>query len=33
MVGHQLRGLYYNYDDKYFLGNKWKEHKLFMAIS
>jgi hypothetical protein len=29
----QLKGLYYNYDDKYFLGHKCKEQNLFMAIS
>jgi hypothetical protein len=29
----QLKGLCYNCDDKYFTGNKCKEHTLFMAIS
>jgi hypothetical protein len=29
----QLKGLCYNYDDKYFRGHKCKEHKFFMAIS
>jgi hypothetical protein len=29
----QLKGLRYNYDDKYFLGRKCKEQKMFMAIS
>jgi hypothetical protein len=29
----QLKGLCYNCDDKYFLGHKCKEQKLFMAIS
>jgi hypothetical protein len=33
MVEHQLKGLCYNCDEKYFLGHKCKEHKLFMAIS
>jgi hypothetical protein len=33
MVEHQLKGLCYNCDDKYFPGHKCKEHKLFMAIS
>jgi hypothetical protein len=29
----QLKGLCYNCDDKYFPGHKYKEQKLFMAIS
>jgi len=33
MVERQLKGLCYNYDDKYFLGHKCKEQKIFMAIS
>jgi hypothetical protein len=33
MVECQLQGLCYNCDEKYFLGHKWKEQKLFMAIS
>jgi hypothetical protein len=33
MAEHQLKGLCHNCDDKYFLGHKCKEHKLFMAIS
>jgi hypothetical protein len=33
MVECQLKGLCYNCDDKYFLGHKCKEQKLFMAIS
>jgi hypothetical protein len=33
MVERQLKGLCYNCDDKYFLGNKCKEQKIFMAIS
>jgi hypothetical protein len=33
MVECQLKGLYYNCDDKYFSGHKCKEQKLFMAIS
>jgi hypothetical protein len=33
MVELQLKGLFYNCDDKYFSGNKCKEHKKFMAIS
>jgi hypothetical protein len=30
---HQLKGLCYNCDEKYFMGHKCKEQKLFMAIS
>jgi hypothetical protein len=33
MVEHQLKGLCYNCDEKYFPGNKCKEQKKFMAIS
>jgi hypothetical protein len=33
MVERQLKGLCYNYDEKYFLGHKCKEQNLFMAIS
>ena len=33
MVERQLKGLCYNCDDKYFLGHKCKEKKIFMAIS
>jgi hypothetical protein len=33
MVEHQLKGLCYNYDDKYFTGHKCKEKNIFMAIS
>jgi hypothetical protein len=33
MVEHQLKGLFYNCDEKYFPGYKCKEHKLFMDIS
>jgi hypothetical protein len=33
MVEHQLKGLYYNCDEKYFPRHKCKEKKLFMAIS
>jgi hypothetical protein len=33
MVEHQLKGLCYNYDDKYFPSHKCKEQKIFMAIS
>jgi hypothetical protein len=33
MVECQLKGLCYNFDDKYFPGHKCKEQKLFMAIS
>jgi hypothetical protein len=29
----QLKGLCYNYDDKYFLGHNCKEQNIFMAIS
>jgi hypothetical protein len=32
MVKHQLIGLCYNWDEKYFLGHKYKEQKLFMVI-
>jgi hypothetical protein len=33
MVECQLKGLFYNCDDKYFMGHKCKEQNLFMAIS
>jgi hypothetical protein len=33
MVERQLKGLYYNCDDKYFLRHKCKEHKFFMAMN
>jgi hypothetical protein len=33
IVEHQLKGLCYNCDDKYFAGHKCKEQKIFMAIS
>jgi hypothetical protein len=33
MVERQLKVLCYNYDEKYFLGHKCKEQKIFMAIS
>jgi hypothetical protein len=33
MDEHQLKGIFYNCDEKYFSGNKCKEQKLFMAIS
>jgi hypothetical protein len=33
MDEHQLKGLCYNCDEKYFLGHKCKEKNLFMAIS
>ena len=33
MVEHQLKGLCYHCDDKYFLGHKCKEKNLFMDIS
>jgi hypothetical protein len=33
MAECQLKGLFYNCDDKYFLGHKCKEKNLFMAIS
>jgi hypothetical protein len=29
----QLKGIFYNCDEKYFLRHKCKEKKLFMAIS
>jgi hypothetical protein len=33
MVERQINCLFYNCDEKYFLGHKCKEHKLFMGIS
>jgi hypothetical protein len=33
MVEHQLKGLHYNCDEKYFPEHKCKEQNLFMAIS
>jgi hypothetical protein len=33
MVEHQLKGLCYNCDDKYFPGHKCKEENIFIAIS
>jgi hypothetical protein len=33
MAEHQLKGLCYNCDDKYFPGHKCKEQNIFMAIS
>jgi hypothetical protein len=33
MVEHQLKGICYNCDEKYFPGHKCKEQKLFMVIS
>jgi hypothetical protein len=33
MVERQLKGLFYNCDDKYFPGHKCKEQNIFMAIS
>jgi hypothetical protein len=33
MVEHQLKGLCYNCDDKYFMRHKCKEQNIFMAIS
>ena len=33
MDEHQLKGLCYNFDDKYFPGHKCKEQSLFIAIS
>jgi len=33
MDEHQLKGLCYNCDDKYFSGHKCKEQNIFMAIS
>jgi len=32
MVECQLKGIYYNYDDKYFSGHKCKEHNFFIAM-
>jgi hypothetical protein len=32
MVGHQLKGIFYNCDEKCFLRHKCKEQKLFMTI-
>jgi hypothetical protein len=33
MVECQLKGLCYDYDEKYFMGHKCKEQNIFMAIS
>jgi hypothetical protein len=33
MVEHQLKGVFYNCDDKYFRGTKSKEQNIFMAMS
>jgi hypothetical protein len=33
MVERQLKGLFYNYDEKYFPSHKCKEQNIFMAIS
>jgi len=33
MAKHQLKGLCYNCDEKYFSGHKCKEQNIFMAIS
>jgi hypothetical protein len=33
MVEHQLKGLCYNCDNKYFTENKCKEHKIFMSVT
>jgi hypothetical protein len=33
MVEHQLKGLCYNCDDKYFPRHKCKEQNIFMAVS
>ena len=32
MVEHQLKGIFYNCDEKYFLGHKSKEQFFFLAI-
>jgi hypothetical protein len=32
MVERQLKGLFYNCEEKYFSGHNCKEHKIFMAI-
>jgi hypothetical protein len=32
VVERQLKGLFYNHDDKYFMGHKCKEKQHFMAI-
>jgi hypothetical protein len=32
-VEFQLKGFYYNCDEKYFSGHKCKEHNIFIAIS
>jgi hypothetical protein len=32
MVEHKLKGLCYNYDEKYFLGHKCKEQNNFMVM-
>ena len=33
MDERQIKGICYNYDEKYFTGHKCKEKKIFMAIS
>jgi hypothetical protein len=33
MAERQLKGLYYNCDDKYFPGHKCKEQNIFMAVT
>jgi len=33
MIEHQLKGLFYNFDDKYFPENKCKKHKICMATT
>jgi hypothetical protein len=33
MVERQLKGIFYNCDDKYFPRHKCKEHKIFMAMT
>jgi hypothetical protein len=33
MVERQLKGIFYNCDEKYFLGHKYKEQKILMAMT
>jgi hypothetical protein len=33
MAKHQLKGLFYNCDEKYFSGHKCKEKNIFISIS
>jgi len=33
MVEHQFKGLFYNFDEKYFRGHKCKEQNILMAMN